>query len=133
MELDQEESREQPRLRRPPSKNVSLPRSLSSTDGNNTSKKQKNIVKCNVSILLSKFLIGLNFSVGEMEVRRMGSRSSSSGLDRNADSSLEVSGGVAPKRGMVLPFTPLAMSFDSVNYFVDMPAVRFLFLYFTLC
>ncbi|KAL2516258.1 ABC transporter G family member 35 [Forsythia ovata] len=28
---------------------------------------------------------------------------------------------VAPKRGMVLPFTPLAMSFDSVHYFVDMP------------
>lgn len=30
----------------------------------------------------------------------------------------------APRRGMVLPFQPLAMSFDSVNYFVDMPAVR---------
>ncbi|PKA46824.1 Pleiotropic drug resistance protein 12 [Apostasia shenzhenica] len=28
---------------------------------------------------------------------------------------------VAPKRGMVLPFTPLAMSFDEVNYSVDMP------------
>ncbi|XP_057431805.1 ABC transporter G family member 36-like [Lotus japonicus] len=28
----------------------------------------------------------------------------------------------APRRGMVLPFQPLAMSFDSVNYFVDMPA-----------
>ncbi|KAJ6842230.1 ABC transporter G family member 42-like [Iris pallida] len=26
------------------------------------------------------------------------------------------------KRGMVLPFTPLAMSFDDVNYYVDMPA-----------
>ncbi|XP_010545667.1 PREDICTED: ABC transporter G family member 29 [Tarenaya hassleriana] len=25
------------------------------------------------------------------------------------------------KKGMVLPFTPLAMSFDSVNYYVDMP------------
>lgn len=29
-----------------------------------------------------------------------------------------------PKRGMVLPFTPLAMSFDSVNYCVHMPSVR---------
>ncbi|KAM2372267.1 hypothetical protein ACFX1X_047013 [Malus domestica] len=95
MELDQEESKEEPRLRRPPSKKVSLPQSLSSTDGNNTR---------------------------EMKVRQMSSRSSSSGLDRNADSSLEVSSGVAPKRGMVLPFTPLAMSFDSVNYFVDMPS-----------
>jgi hypothetical protein len=29
----------------------------------------------------------------------------------------------APRRGMVLPFNPLAMSFDNVNYYVDMPAV----------
>ncbi|KAG2612265.1 hypothetical protein PVAP13_4KG267400 [Panicum virgatum] len=28
----------------------------------------------------------------------------------------------APRRGMVLPFNPLAMSFDNVNYYVDMPA-----------
>jgi hypothetical protein len=28
-----------------------------------------------------------------------------------------------PRRGMVLPFSPLAMSFDNVNYYVDMPAV----------
>ena len=31
-------------------------------------------------------------------------------------------GGVA-KKGMVLPFTPLAMSFDNMNYYVDMPSV----------
>ena len=36
--------------------------------------------------------------------------------------------GVSPKRGMVLPFTPLAMSFDEVNYYVDMPAVSSLIL-----
>ncbi|KAL5576927.1 hypothetical protein UlMin_018626 [Ulmus minor] len=29
---------------------------------------------------------------------------------------------VAHKRGMVLPFKPLSMSFDSVNYYVDMPS-----------
>ncbi|XP_042438786.1 ABC transporter G family member 42-like isoform X2 [Zingiber officinale] len=29
--------------------------------------------------------------------------------------------GVAPMRGMILPFTPLSMSFDEVSYFVDMP------------
>lgn len=28
---------------------------------------------------------------------------------------------VAHKRGMVLPFTPLAMSFENVNYYVDRP------------
>ena len=54
----------------------------------------------------------------------MSSRSNSNGINRNADSTLESANGVAPKRGMVLPFTPLAMSFDSVNYYVDMPAVR---------
>lgn len=30
----------------------------------------------------------------------------------------------ADKRGMVLPFTPLTMSFEDVNYYVDMPPVR---------
>ncbi|KAI3671594.1 hypothetical protein L1987_87333 [Smallanthus sonchifolius] len=28
----------------------------------------------------------------------------------------------ASKKGMVLPFTPLAMSFDNMNYYVDMPS-----------
>lgn len=60
-----------------------------------------------------------------MAIRRMSSRSSGNGLNRNADSSLEAALGVAPKRGMVLPFTPLAMSFDNVNYYVDMPPVSF--------
>lgn len=30
-----------------------------------------------------------------------------------------------PKRGMVLPFKPLNMSFSDVNYSVDMPAVSY--------
>ncbi|KAM5579169.1 ABC transporter G family member 29 [Rosa sericea] len=94
MEGDQEESREEPRLRRPKSKQDSYSRSLSSADANNSR---------------------------EMAIRRMSSQSNASGLSRNADSSLEVASGVAPKRGMVLPFTPLAMSFDDVNYYVDMP------------
>ena len=58
-----------------------------------------------------------------MEIRTMSSRSNSNGISRNADSTLEIANDVAPKRGMVLPFTPLAMSFDNVNYYVDMPAV----------
>lgn len=56
-------------------------------------------------------------------MQRMSSRGNPSGL-RNVDPTLEPATGVAPKRGMVLPFQPLAMSFDSVNYYVDMPAVR---------
>uniref|UniRef100_A0A1J3K186 ABC transporter G family member 36 n=1 Tax=Noccaea caerulescens TaxID=107243 RepID=A0A1J3K186_NOCCA len=43
-------------------------------------------------------------------------------VTRNADSAGEASSGAVAKRGMVLPFTPLAMSFDDVKYFVDMPA-----------
>jgi len=39
----------------------------------------------------------------------------------NEDSSLEAANDVASKRRMVLPFTPLSMSFDNVNYYVDMP------------
>lgn len=35
------------------------------------------------------------------------------------------------KGGMVLPFTPLAMSFDSINYYVDMPSVRIGFVFST--
>lgn len=34
------------------------------------------------------------------------------------------SGDVQEKRGMILPFQPLAISFDDVSYYVDMPAVR---------
>ncbi|KAH7547224.1 hypothetical protein FEM48_Zijuj01G0286900 [Ziziphus jujuba var. spinosa] len=100
IESEQEESKEEPRLRRPMSKKNSFSRSLSGADGNNSR---------------------------EMTLRRMSSRSNPSGISRNADSSLEAANGVAPKRGMVLPFTPLAMSFDSVNYYVDMPAVRITF------
>ncbi|KAL1298231.1 hypothetical protein HN51_042620 [Arachis hypogaea] len=48
-------------------------------------------------------------------------RMMSSQSDASASGNIESATGVAPKRGMVLPFQPLAMSFDSVNYFVDMP------------
>lgn len=98
IEAEQEESKEEPRLRRNSTKRDSIPRSLSSSDGNNSR---------------------------EMAIRRMNSRLSSlsngNGMSRSGNESLEAANGVAPKRGMVLPFTPLAMSFDNVNYYVDMP------------
>ncbi|CAN6728365.1 unnamed protein product [Malus baccata var. baccata] len=47
MEVDQEESKEEPRLRRPPSKKDFQSRSLSSNDGNNSSKKPNIFVNCN--------------------------------------------------------------------------------------
>ncbi|XAR67679.1 Xenobiotic-transporting ATPase [Bertholletia excelsa] len=89
-----QDTKEAPRLRVTRSKKESLQRSLSAADGNNSR---------------------------EMAIRRMASRTNANGLSRSGDSSLEAASGVAPKRGMVLPFTPLAMSFDNVNYFVDMP------------
>ncbi|AET01511.2 drug resistance transporter-like ABC domain protein [Medicago truncatula] len=52
----------------------------------------------------------------EVAMQRMSSQNPN-GL-RNADADT----GNAPRRGMILPFQPLAMSFESVNYFVDMPA-----------
>ncbi|KAL0380472.1 UNVERIFIED_CONTAM: ABC transporter G family member 42 [Sesamum angustifolium] len=56
-----------------------------------------------------------------MTMQRMSSRSSVHELSRSGNSSVGTARGMAPKRGMVLPFTPLAMSFNDVNYFVDMP------------
>lgn len=50
-------------------------------------------------------------------------------MSRN--SSIDGVKGIAPKRGMVLPFAPLAMSFDDVNYYVDMPPVS-LICFFTI-
>ncbi|CAL5443910.1 unnamed protein product [Camellia sinensis] len=94
MEADQEETKEAPRLKTNRSKIGSVPRSLYAADGNNSR---------------------------EMAIRRMSSRCNANGLSRNEDSILDAARGVAPKRGMVLPFTPLAMSFDNVKYFVDMP------------
>jgi len=49
-----------------------------------------------------------------------------------SDSTKKVAGSVVeltstsshgPKKGMVLPFQPLSLAFNNVNYYVDMPAV----------
>ncbi|XP_031487459.1 ABC transporter G family member 42-like [Nymphaea colorata] len=95
MEANHEESNNAggPRVSAPKSsKDDTFRRSLSKSDGNNTR---------------------------EMAMTRMSS--ASNGLHRNTDMALDSATGVAPKRGMVLPFMPLAMSFKDVNYFVDMP------------
>lgn len=36
-----------------------------------------------------------------------------------------------PRKGMILPFQPLTMTFHNVNYFVDMPKVCFLSVLFS--
>lgn len=40
------------------------------------------------------------------------------------EATLEVAG-LERKRGMILPFQPLSISFDDLKYYVDMPSVRF--------
>ncbi|KAL4339219.1 hypothetical protein GQ457_08G020360 [Hibiscus cannabinus] len=93
LEANYEGTEGEPRLRRPKSSKDSFPRSLSAADALNSK---------------------------EIEIQRMSSRTNPNGMSQN-NSSLDATIGVAPKRGMVLPFTPLAMSFDTVNYYVDMP------------
>ncbi|OEL16174.1 ABC transporter G family member 42 [Dichanthelium oligosanthes] len=55
----------------------------------------------------------------EMRLSARLSNSSSNGISRVMSIGCNEA---APRRGMVLPFNPLAMSFDNVNYYVDMPA-----------
>ncbi|KAJ9568410.1 hypothetical protein OSB04_004376 [Centaurea solstitialis] len=93
MEANQEETSEMPRLRTTGSRRETLPQSLSAADGNNTR---------------------------EVAMQRMSSQTG--GINRIQDSNLDAAKGVSARKGMVLPFTPLAMSFDTVNYYVDMPA-----------
>lgn len=72
-----------------------------------------------INVQIEFYFSNWSIFLGEMALQRMTSR----GLSRNEDAKLEAAAGVSPKRGMVLPFTPLAMSFDKVNYYVDMPQV----------
>eukprot|EP00250_Pteridium_aquilinum_P022352 c25359_g2_i1 orf=76-4449(+) len=50
-------------------------------------------------------------------------RSRWSGMSLNGNSSqFDGSNGAALKKGMILPFQPLALAFDNINYYVDTPA-----------
>lgn len=42
---------------------------------------------------------------------------------RNNITSASSAGNGEPRKGMVLPFKPLSLAFNHVNYYVDMPAV----------
>lgn len=55
----------------------------------------------------------------DLQVRRssVSSENSSDHLDAAAEAA-----GLAPKRGMILPFQPLSIAFDNISYYVDMPA-----------
>jgi hypothetical protein len=70
----------------------------------------------------------LKILLGEMRTFRVFSQSTTSGSSNghvlNTSQTTGSDNGLMQKRGMVLPFTPLSMSFDDVNYYVDMPPVR---------
>lgn len=68
----------------------------------------------------------INWFLGEMVIKN--------NQNINEDLSLEAPNVSAPKRGMILPFTPLSMSFENVNYYVDMPlvSIRFPFIFNTM-
>lgn len=52
-----------------------------------------------------------------------------SGKNTSEDINSNSAASATNKKGMVLPFQPLSLSFEHVNYYVDMPAVSS-FLYF---
>ncbi|KAL3687132.1 hypothetical protein R1sor_013441 [Riccia sorocarpa] len=81
----------------------SLPRSLSASAGNG---------KVRRSITLNNG--GQEVSGGVQMSNRVSVRESFESRDSAS--------GVPAKRGMILPFQPLAISFNDVNYYVDMPA-----------
>ncbi|KAE8817327.1 ABC transporter G family member 42 [Hordeum vulgare] len=60
-----------------------------------------------------------NKEMGEMRLMTRLSNSSSNAISRVKSVGRNE---IAPRRGMVLPFSPLSMCFEDVNYYVDMPA-----------
>ncbi|XP_044961616.1 ABC transporter G family member 42-like [Hordeum vulgare subsp. vulgare] len=60
-----------------------------------------------------------NKEMGEMRLMTRLGNSSSNAISRVKSVGRNES---APRRGMVLPFSPLSMCFEDVNYYVDMPA-----------
>ncbi|KAK7255465.1 hypothetical protein RIF29_28875 [Crotalaria pallida] len=60
---------------------------------------------------------------GEIAIVQMSSQLARNELNEVAEPAPESFHVVTPKRGMILSFVPLALSFDSVNYYVDMPTI----------
>lgn len=54
------------------------------------------------------------------------------GIDMQVQNAQGSSSNDQVKRGMVLPFQPLSLAFNHVNYYVDMPVVSHFFLFLAL-
>ncbi|KAL3528694.1 hypothetical protein ACH5RR_008016 [Cinchona calisaya] len=88
------ETKQQPKNRVNKSKTDSLPRALSTANYYNSR---------------------------DMLTKRQSIHFDANGVNRTEDTTLEVTIVVASRKGMILPFTPLVMSFSNVDYFVDIP------------
>lgn len=118
MGIDEQDGEEDSGFQKDKSKKDSL--SLSAVDRNNSS----NIHEKHSMIYTYKFVRKRLYLSSFVDfLGGMSRHSNGNGSTRNDDTIQEYAGGIAPKRGMVLPFTPLAMSFNNVKYFVDMPLV----------
>ncbi|KAL2642881.1 hypothetical protein R1flu_010468 [Riccia fluitans] len=87
-------------------------------------KRHSSLRQTSTSFRGSKTPRSLKPSSGEVGMSRMSSVSSRGGKDSMERMSADFQdvGGIGPaKKGMILPFLPLSISFNDVNYYVDMP------------
>ena len=49
----------------------------------------------------------------------------STGVNTVADSAIMEDDSASTKKGMILPFDPLSLTFDNIKYSVDMPQVKY--------
>jgi hypothetical protein len=49
----------------------------------------------------------------------------SAGINTETDSAIVEDDSAPTKRGMILPFVPLSLTFDNIRYSVDMPQVKY--------
>ncbi|XP_024977638.1 ABC transporter G family member 29-like [Cynara cardunculus var. scolymus] len=71
--------------------------------------------------IISKEIVKEKEDFRDAEVRKLSTLPKANKQDIQEYSTLQVTNPIASKRGMVLPFTPLCMSFDSISYYIDMP------------
>jgi len=55
------------------------------------------------------------------------------GINNEADPAIVEDDSALTKRGMILPFVPLSLTFDDIRYSVDMPQVKYKDLFLLHC
>lgn len=118
----QEKNYKIPKLALAEMKKDSFPQPSPVLNGNNTG------INCsNESMICQKFHTHPDFSElfhKDTSMQGMSNQSNVNGKNKNENFSVGDTRCTATQRGMVLSFTPLYMSFDNVNHFVEIPPVR---------